>query len=76
LLDTIASGESQSYADIYGGGKITDFSKHPGLNVPITSGPNAGKTSSAAMSIFKSIHKYMDANYQKLPRLRQRIRVF
>jgi muramidase (phage lysozyme) len=49
LLDTIASGESQSYADIYGTKtKITDFSKHPGLYEPITSGPHTGETSSAA----------------------------
>jgi uncharacterized protein (TIGR02594 family) len=48
FLDTIAGTESPGYDVLYGGGKFTDFSHHPNQAVSITSGPNAGKTSSAA----------------------------
>jgi hypothetical protein len=50
LLMTISGPESAGdYSVIYGGDKhITDFSKHPGIAVPIANGPNKGKTSSAA----------------------------
>jgi muramidase (phage lysozyme) len=48
LLDTIAGTESSGYDVLYGGRRFGDFSRHPGVNVPITRGPNAGKTSSAA----------------------------
>ena len=48
LLDTIAGDESPDYNTIYGGRKISDLSRHPGIDVPIGRGPNAGKTSSAA----------------------------
>lgn len=48
LLDTIAGTESPDYNTIYGGKKFDSYAAHPGIAVPIASGPNAGKTSSAA----------------------------
>lgn len=48
LLDTIAGTESPDYNTIYGGKKFDSYAAHPGIAVPIGSGPNAGKTSSAA----------------------------
>ena len=48
LLDTIAGTESPDYNTVYGGRKVRDLSWHPGISVPIGSGLNAGRTSSAA----------------------------
>jgi|SRR5271166_1129657 len=48
LLDTIAGTESPGYDVLYGGRKFTDFSHHPDIPVLITSGPNKGKTTTAA----------------------------
>jgi hypothetical protein len=48
LLDTIAGTESPGYDVLYGGRRFTDFSHHPNIPIPIRSGPNKGKTSTAA----------------------------
>jgi muramidase (phage lysozyme) len=48
LLDTIAGTESPGYDVLYGGGRFADFSRHPNIAVPIRSGPNRGKASTAA----------------------------
>ena len=48
LLDTIAGTESPGYNVMYGGGRFSDYSHHPNQAIPIRSGPNAGKTSTAA----------------------------
>ena len=48
LLDTIAGTESPGYNVRYGGARFGDLSHHPDVAEPIRSGPNAGKTSTAA----------------------------
>lgn len=48
LLKAIAGGESKSYDMLYGGRKFDSFADHPRTPIPITSGPMAGKNSTAA----------------------------
>ncbi|RWI60245.1 MAG: hypothetical protein EOQ93_03010 [Mesorhizobium sp.] len=49
LLNTISGPESGGHYDVmYGGGKFGDFSHHPNQAVRIQTGPNAGRTSTAA----------------------------
>ena len=49
LLETIAGPESGNRANVmYGNRSFTDMSQHPNSPAPIQSGPNAGKTSTAA----------------------------
>lgn len=48
LLDTIAGTEAHSYNVVYGGQTFASYADHPRIAVPIASGPNEGKTSSAA----------------------------
>lgn len=48
LLDTIAGTEAPGYNALYGGGSFADYSAHPNRGIPIRSGPNQGKLSTAA----------------------------
>lgn len=48
LLKAIAGGEAKSYDMLYGGRKFDSFADHPRTPIPITSGPMAGKYSTAA----------------------------
>lgn len=49
FLDTVADKESGGQYNVsYGGGHFQDYSAHPGSSSVITSGPNQGRTSSAA----------------------------
>lgn len=38
VLDTIASGESHGYTDLYGGRKFHSFAEHPGVQVALADG--------------------------------------
>lgn len=48
VLNSVAAGESPDYNTVYGGGRFEEMRDHPRQNIPIRSGPNAGRTSSAA----------------------------
>lgn len=48
FLNAMSAGESPDYNTMYGGGRFEEMNDHPRQAVPIRSGPNAGKTSSAA----------------------------
>lgn len=48
LLKAIAGSEAPGYDALYGGTRFESFADHPRQLVPITTGPNAGKKSSAA----------------------------
>ncbi|HWX48122.1 MAG TPA: glycoside hydrolase family protein [Roseomonas sp.] len=48
LLDTIAGTESPGYDVLYGGRRFSDYSRHPNVANVIGSGPNRGRTSTAA----------------------------
>jgi muramidase (phage lysozyme) len=48
LLDAIAAGEAPDYDVMYGGGRFGSYADHPRQYIPIQSGPNQGRKSSAA----------------------------
>jgi|GEM_PF-5802828 len=48
FLNSTAAGESPDYNTMYGGRRFEELIDHPRQNIPIASGPNAGRTSSAA----------------------------
>ena len=48
FLNSMSAGEAPDYNTMYGGGRFEELNDHPRQNIPIQSGPNAGKTSSAA----------------------------
>jgi muramidase (phage lysozyme) len=48
FLNSMSAGESPDYNTMYGGARFEELTEHPRQKVPIRSGPNAGKSSSAA----------------------------
>src|SRR5262245_29152725 len=48
FLNSMSAGEAPDYNTMYGGGRFDDMADHPRQKIPITSGPNIGKKSSAA----------------------------
>jgi muramidase (phage lysozyme) len=48
FLDAVSGSEAPGYDYIYGGRRFSNFDDHPRVFVPIISGPNVGKKTSAA----------------------------
>lgn len=66
LLQRIGATESANRYDVrYGGARFFDFSDHPNIAVPITSGPDVGKTSTAA-GYYQFLNSTWQAEKQKL----------
>ena len=65
VLDKIASGEANSYNEIYGGGNFTGYNDHPRQRQVITEGPHKGEYSDAA-GRYQFLSSTWDAERSKL----------